>query len=414
MSNFLFKLIILFLIIFIGLCYPFFSFSQEEIPKITIETQVFTKLTIRIPNFEGEPSLSSKLTSLLRRIINLHLFILSLENPPLPGFKSRDYYLKGKIYLQNGKLILKADLWDTFENKLLKTYQVEGNVKKSEFLVYTLSNKLIEDISHYKGLAFSKIFFVKRTKKGDELYFMDFSKENLKFLARASLILFPKVSPSGSKLAYLVYENKYYTLEILDLINGQKKKINLPGLTSAPVWFPDEKRLILTIGKNEEVNLYLFNLETSEITLLTSEKGIQQAGSISPDGKYLAYVWDKGNGPQIYLLNLQTFKKERISYEGKYNTSPRFSPKGDYLLYLSQTGGTTRLILYHLINKTKKEIFLKGLIETPSFSPTGEYLLVRAKLKEGTGLYLIHLDSQISHLYLPGNNLFFPEWGIYF
>lgn len=399
-----------FLIIFI-LGWSPYSLSQEEIPKITIETQVFTKLTIRIPNFEGESLLSSKLTSLLRRLINNHLFILSLENPPLPGFKAKDYYLKGYLSNQNGKLFLKADLWDSFENKLLKTYLLEGSSKKAEILIYTLCNKLIEELSNYKGLAFSKISFIKRTKRGDELYIMDFSKENLKFLAQAPLILFPKFSPSGKKLAYLVYENKDYALEILNLYTGEKKRFNIEGLSSAPIWFPDETKLVLTLSKKEEVNLYLLDIGTSNLTLLTSERGIKQAGSISKDGKYLAYVWDKGNGPQIYLLNLHTYEKQRISYEGRYNTSPRFSPKNDYLIYLSQAGGATRLILYPFKNKNKKEISLKGLIEEPSFSPTGEYLLVRAKLREGTGFYLIHLDSQISHLYLSGSNIFFPDWG---
>ncbi len=401
-------------ILFLGLIIFFWScksFSQEKIPKITIETQVFTKLTIRIPNFEGEQPLSQKLSSLLRRLINAHLFVLSLENPPLPGFKTKDYYLKGHLSTKNNKLFLKAELWDLFENKILKTYHLEGTLKKPELSVYTLCNKIIEDISNYKGLAFSRVSFVKRTKKGDELYIMDFSKENLRFLTRAPLILFPKMSPSGRKLAYLVYENRDYILEILDLYNGHKKQFILNGLTSSPVWLPEETKLILTIGKKEEINLYLLEIETSKLTLLTSEKGVQQAGSVSKDGKYLAYVWDKGTGPQIYLLNLQTFEKQRISYEGKYNTAPKFSPKGDYIIYLSQAGGATRLILYNIQTKTKKEISLRGLVEEPSFSPTGEYLLVRAKLKEGTGFYIIHLDSQISHLYLSGNHLLFPDWG---
>lgn len=401
----------LFLTLFIILILHSRSLSQEEIPKIIIETQVFTKLAIRIPNFEGEPTLAYKLTSLLRRLINNHLFILSLENPPLPGFKTKDYYLKGHLILQNGKLLIRAELWDSFENKLLKTYLVEGNPKKPEISIYILCNKIIEELSNYKGLALSKITFVKRTKRGDELYLMDFSKENLRLLAQAPLILFPKISPSGKKLAYLIYENRDYTLEILNLYNGSKKKINLKGLTSTPVWFPEENKLVLTIGKKDEVDLYLLEIETSKLTLINSERGVQQAGSVSKDGKYLAYVWDRGTGPQIYLLNLQTFEKQRISYEGKYNTAPRFSPKGDYLVYLSQGGGVTRLILYNLKSKTKKEVSLKGLVEEPSFSPTGEYLLVRAKLREGTGFYLIHLDSLISHLYLSGDNILFPDWG---
>ena len=45
---------------------------------------------------------------------------------------------------------------------------------------------------------------------GDTLYVMDFSKLHLKKIKTADLILFPKFSPSGRKIAYIIYKNGKY------------------------------------------------------------------------------------------------------------------------------------------------------------------------------------------------------------
>ncbi|MCD6490583.1 MAG: hypothetical protein J7K20_07660, partial [Thermodesulfobacterium sp.] len=180
---------IIFIIIFYKIIFYKISLC-EEIPTITVEPTSFSKILIRVPDFEGDKKLSTKLTPLLRRLLNYHLFILALENPPLPNFPSKEYYLKGQIEKIENKIFIKAELIDTLENKILKIYKVTGNSSYPQSLIYALCDKLVESISHYKGIAFTKIVFVKRTSNGDKLYVADFSKENPRLLRTAPLVLF--------------------------------------------------------------------------------------------------------------------------------------------------------------------------------------------------------------------------------
>lgn len=399
-----------FLFFLLFLIFPKISFC-EEIPTITVEPTSFSKTIIRIPDFEGDKELSAKLTPLLRKVLNYHLFILALKNPPLPNYPSKEYYLLGNIEKRGNEIFIKAELRDTLENKVLNVYKISGSSNYPQTLIYALCDKLIESISHYKGVAFTKIAFVKRTSRGDKLYVADFSKENPRLLRTADLILFPKFSKSGNKLAYLVYEENKYFLEIYNLKNSTKEKFSLRGICSTPVWYPNEKELVITVEEGQEMALYRFNVETKELTPLIKTKGILQAGSISPEGSFLAYVHgERAGNPQIYLLDLKTLKTYKIPQKRLYNTSPRFSPQGEYLLFLSKSGGISLITLYNLKTKDQKEVKFLGSLEDPAFSPTGDYILAFGNGKEGKGLYLIHLDSALAYLYLPGSNFIFSDW----
>lgn len=400
----LFKLLLFFFFLFIPL--KLYPEQTQDTPLITVTPQAYTKTIVRIPNISGDQK--GELSSLLRSIINLHLFTVALEEPPLPGFKGREYLLQGNFIFREGLYLFRGELIFTDENKS-KNITIEANSK--ELLIYTLADHIIEGISPYRGLGKTRVAFVKRERAGDHLYVMDFSKKNLKRIKSAELILFPKFSPSGRKLAFLAYDGKDFNLEVADLNRGEHRIFKITGLSSAPVWMPNEKELILTLGRDGEINIYLFHLERAELLPLTTGRGVHQAGSISPDGKLLAFVGDRSGKPHIYIKNLETKKIERISAEGNYHTSPRFSPQNGVLVYLSQRAGKNELIIYNYIKKEKKRVVLPYSINDPAFSPTGDYLLFTSKSRNGTGLYILHLDSLLIHPYISSGNLLYPDWG---
>ncbi|MCX7873294.1 MAG: hypothetical protein N2327_02515 [Caldimicrobium sp.] len=381
-------------------------FAQTEPTIITVNPQAYTKTVVRIPNLEGDPK--GEISSLIRNVLNLHLFCVALEEPPLPGFKSKEYYLKGKVERRDGKYSLTGELLDTLENRALKKYKIEAT--SAELLAYGIVDQIIRDISPYQGVSATRITFVKRDTAGDHLFIMDFSKKNLRKLRSSELILFPKFSPSSKKIAYIAFDGKDYYLEILTLSTNEVKKFKIAGLSSAPIWLPNERELILTLGREGEIHIYLFNLEREELKALTSGKGVHQAGSISADGKWIAFVGDRSGKPQIYLLHIETKRINRISFEGSYNTSPRFLPKGN-LIYLSQRAGKNELILYNLQTGEKKRLSLPYSLNDPAPSPTGDYLIFAGKGQGSKGLYLLHLDSLIVHNYLPFGSVYFPDWG---
>lgn len=385
--------------------------SEEEIPTIRVEPHAFGKLLIRVPDFEGPPEISSRFTSSLRKLLNLHLFILASPLRPVEHLLPREYYLKGKINQQGEILEIKAVLEDLTERKEIKTYALTTKINQLSLAASSLADKLVEDLSKYQGIAQTKVAFVKRLKTGDHLYVSDFSKETVRHLRSASLILFPKFSPSGEKLVYLVYEEGRYFIEIYDLQKRSRKNLSLRGIGSPAIWNIDKRYLLISLEEQGKMGIYKLDIETKNLEFLIGGEGVFQVGDVSRDGKKILYVFAKRTGrPEVYMLDLETLTSKKISSTKGYHTSPRFSPKGNTVLYLSRRGESTYIHLLDFSTGKERKILFRGKLEDPTFSPTGDYILAFGEGPQGTGIYLIHLDSHLSTLYIPGKSFLFPSW----
>lgn len=385
--------------------------SEEGIPTIRVEPHAFGKILIRIPDFEGPYEISSKFTSSLRKLLNLHLFILASPLRPVEHLLTKEYHLKGKLTQQGDTLEIKTVLEDLTQRREIKTYTLTTKVNQISFAASSLADRLVEDLSKYKGIAQTKVAFVKRTRTGDHLYISDFSKETVKHVRSASLILFPKFSPSGEKLVYLVYDKGRYLIEVYDVQRKLYKNLPLKGISSPAVWNIDERYIFVSLEDQGKMGIYKLDTETNNLEFLLGGEGIFQVGDISKDGKKILYVFDKRTGkPDVYMFDLETFNSKKISSTKGYNTSPRFSPKENTILYLSRREGNTYIHLLDLSTRKERKILFRGKLEDPAFSPTGDYILTFGEGPQGTGIYLIHLDSHLSTIYIPGKNFLFPSW----
>ena len=386
--------------------------AQEFKNYITIEASKYKKTFIRVPDFSGPKG--KEIAELLRKLLNYHLFLTVLKSPPLPGFKAKEFYVKGKVEIKNQKLIVSAEIWNLLENKPIKLIKIKGEPEYLDFIVYRLCDRIIQVISKYKGLAQTKIAYIKHQLNYDILYLMFFSKKQKFILDKGSIILFPKFSPSGRKIAYIKYNKfrKNYVLTILDLKNRKKRKFPFTNtICSPPVWSRDEKGIFLSLSNDEnKMVIYYIDLKTFKSKKIFESSGVVQVASISPNGKLLAYVQNVGLSPQIYIYNLATHKKIKISFEKGYNTSPRFLNSNHKILYISRKGGFSNIIIKDIKNNTTTKIEVDFPIEDPAISPDGNYILVWGKNRKEVGFYLIHLDSGLNFLYYIGKNISSPTW----
>lgn len=379
--------------------------SSNNTSKLVITSSAFKKISIYVPEFKGESSIDQNFSQILRRALNYHLFVLATPFKPI-SFDANTYELLGELKKQGNFIILKASLFKPAINLLVKKYFLKGPSRYPYLLAYYLCDQVIKEISGYQGVAFTKVAFVKRTRLGDRLYIADFIKAHPRCIDHSKLILFPKFSFKGDKIAYLTYSPKGYILNIFDFKTLKKHTFFIRGICSTPVWAPGGKLLYLTLSRHGKIGIYSFNLETRQLTPVLVGHGLHQASSVSRDGEFLTYVYDLGvNKPKVYVLNLKTKKRFRISAEG-YDTCPRFSPKGDTVAYISKRASGNYLVFVNLTNNARKEVPLPVNIKYFCFSPTGDYILACSQ----NGIYLLHLDSGLYFLYLPGRGFLYPTW----
>jgi Tol biopolymer transport system component len=117
-----------------------------------------------------------------------------------------------------------------------------------------------------------------------------------------------------------------------------------------PDWSPDGKRLVFIspCSRNQELypgaSLYLVNLESKDVTPLTTGPGGDFDPAWSPDGKKIAFTSMRNSGrPRIYVINLEDGSFDVLSEQFSRDSQPAWSPDGKEIAFVSSRKGLSQI-----------------------------------------------------------------------
>ncbi|HKW42191.1 MAG TPA: hypothetical protein VJN39_13150, partial [Gemmatimonadales bacterium] len=166
-------------------------------------------------------------------------------------------------------------------------------------------------------------------------------------------------SPDGRYFAIAAKHRDRDDLVILDVPKDEEvRRIRIPlnGLTT-PSWSPDGKQLVFTGYDGGLSDLFVVNVDGSNLHRLTNDKYADLEPSWSPDGKTIAFVTDRGPGTsfddlkfgnlRIALFHLDKGTIDILGHmdQGK-NINPVWAPDGRSLAFVSDRSGISDLFLY--------------------------------------------------------------------
>ena len=147
----------------------------------------------------------------------------------------------------------------------------------------------------------------------------------------------PDWSPHGGE--YLVYEG-YQNETHLDIFfmraDGSEPPQRLPGSSNAPdfspAWSPDGRRIAFVSWRDGNQDIYIFSLDTQEITNLTNTPNrAEDHPAWSPDGRHVAYTAIEAGIETIFIKSADNPGAEaRIFRRGR---TPAWSPDGSALVF---------------------------------------------------------------------------------
>ena len=165
-------------------------------------------------------------------------------------------------------------------------------------------------------------------------------------------------SPDSRYYAYVAVKKGKSHILIADINRPRRtREISIPGVPfiNNPSWSPDGRHLVMTGLTGGRNNLFMYNIETEEVTQLTNDNYSYVHPSWSPDGRYIAFSTDKKQPGDIseqvtYRKNLgiiDTYNNNAISvfpvFKGADNVNPVFSSDGESLYFLSNSDGFRNL-----------------------------------------------------------------------
>lgn len=171
-------------------------------------------------------------------------------------------------------------------------------------------------------------------------------------------------SPDGRYFAIAAKHGERDDLVILDIKKDEEaRRIKLPlsGLTT-PTWSPDGKQIVFTGYDNGVTDLFIVNVDGTNLRRLTNDKYADLQPTWSPDGKTIAFATDRGpvtnfstlkfGNMRIALYQLATGEITLLDHmdQGK-NINPVWAPDGRSLAFVSDRNGISNIFLYDFADR---------------------------------------------------------------
>ena len=162
-------------------------------------------------------------------------------------------------------------------------------------------------------------------------------------------------------------------------------------MTFAPRFSPDGNKLVFSLARNGNTDIYVMDLNTRRATRMTSGPAIETAPCYSPDGKQIVFESDRSGSQQLYIMNVDGSGMNRLTYgKGSYG-NPVWSPRGDLIAFTRIYQGKFYIGVIRPDGSGERLITSAYHVEGPTWSPNGRVL---AYFKETP-----HGDSRSAKIY---------------
>ena len=360
-----------------------------------------------------------------------------LQKPDIAHLKPRfeDWALIKSQVLITGKVTSKIindkdyinvefKLWDVLGAKIVDGFSLTTTPRSWRRVGHKISDKVYERLTGETGYFDTRIIYVAeegpKTQRVKKLALMDQDGFNTKYITLGNeLVLTPRFNPADDKIiTYMSYFRNMPRVYIVNLQTGTQKVVgDFRGMTFAPRFSPDGKKLIMSLAKDGNSEIWVRDLETNIQEKLTDHPSIDTSPSYSPDGKFITFNSDRSGYQQIYVMKSDGSNVKRISFgKGIYGT-PVWSPRGDLIAFTKLHKGKFFIGVMRTDGTGERLLTENFYQEAPSWSPNGRIIIFYRETKtdkEGQGfsakLWSIDLTGYNERLVKTETDASDPSW----
>jgi Tol biopolymer transport system component len=214
----------------------------------------------------------------------------------------------------------------------------------------------------------------------------------------------PVPSPSGDLLAgFTTYKEDVDVVLfniperklLKNLTSGYTSRYEYPiaqSFTVGPVmgrdiaFAPNGDQVALFVKKERGRNLLLINPITGETMQSVPMKVEQQLSpAYTRDGKQIAFAGYMGNQPDIFLYNIESGEVTNLTKDRFFDAAPVFSPDGKWMIYSSVVDGYAKLFKLNMANPAERYQLTSGQWNDSDawFSPDGKRIFFSSDKQTG-------------------------------
>ena len=147
----------------------------------------------------------------------------------------------------------------------------------------------------------------------------------------------PSWSPDGKQIIFSRHEKDSYKFFIMNSDGSNLSLLNFPFALS-PSFTPDG-RILYTTHWKEDGEIYIADLDGTNITRLTNNNSVDGDPEISPDGKQILFYSNRDGNYEIYKMNIDGSNQARLTNSKAYDWSACWSSDGSKIAFISNRDG---------------------------------------------------------------------------
>ena len=214
-------------------------------------------------------------------------------------------------------------------------------------------------------------------------------------------------SPDGKQIVFIspctekASQYPQASLFIMDLESKEIQALPFPPAGDfEPAWSPNGKRIAFTSLRDKSMQIYVYNLDDSSLTGLTTPGGNMQSRypTWSPDSSQIAFTVLRFGLLQIWTMDADGNNKKQLIRTGGGSSEylPAWSPDGEFLLF-SQTNDNltapSALEQYLFKTDTISALSIPRPVVDAAFSPDGQWLAYETTDTINQDIYLYRINQ---------------------
>ena len=296
----------------------------ETVPDFSVVGDVKARvIPISLSGYTGEAA------SVLR-------FDLEVAGFQITDAESAEYTLTGKN--DGGQIEGRLQDRRSKASLLAKAYTGE-NVRLQ---AHALSDDVVQAILKVPGVARTKIAFKHEKSQGNsEIYISDYDGHNAKPVTQDnSIVAAPAWLPGKWHLFYTSYRSGFPWIYSHNLTTGERRPFaKFPGLNSGGVVSPDGTRVAMILSKAGSPDVWVANIDGTNLKQLTKTREDESSPCWSPDGTKICYASRVNERRSLFIISANGGAPSRLDTGGQPNPSePDWSPDGKTIVFTSQPG----------------------------------------------------------------------------